>query len=334
MSKRFMDPKGKLIVAVNFNGMATQLVELARAMSTRTGLGLRLVHVVEPTLRDVYPGSIDVTGALRDAADEIDEQNLARAKEQLFQMERDLLGDRPPSASPVERCVLMGQPAEALMADATLNHAALILCGAMATPLPITPTGMSTALTLMSQAPCPVMVTTPQCSHNLSSGPIRMIIADDLYPSSLSAVVTGLDLARALGQSEVLHLTVSSLTQGWIRETLETLRQKAGGAPRPEGGLEAAFVSHRTNLEERLRQRAPEHVSLLATKNGSYKTAVVQGRNIAEDIRQAAKDFGAALVIYGRHQTLHRTPLALGKIPWHQMLQGDRLIMVAPSPES
>lgn len=339
MSKRFMDQKAKILVALNLNEQAPRLIDLAKAISHRTGLGIRLVHVVEPTLREVYPGTLDITGAIHDAADEIDEANIREARETLFQLEHDYLGKAPEGstelssvAGTVERLVLVGQPAEAITAEATLNGAAFILCGAGAKHTHYVPVGFSTALSLMTTAPCPVLVQGAHATQDLSRGRVKLMIADDLSSVGLDALVTGLDFARALGQTDVLHMTVGPTSQKWF----VALKERLGGGAQPTEKSKSKLDAHEllmgvtAQLDTKLKERAPEHVAMLPTKEGNYRTMVYHGRDIAGEVTQASKDVGADIVVYGRHRAFHREPWALGKIAWHEMLTGERLVLIAP----
>jgi nucleotide-binding universal stress UspA family protein len=336
MSKRFMDPKGKILVAINFDAQTPRLLELARALSARTGLGVKLIHVVEPTLRDAYPGTLDLTGAIRDAADEIDENNIKDARERLFAYERDFFPAKASSNGDttadkrwptVERVALIGQPAEAIVAEATLNGAALILCGAGPKHQHFLPKGFSTALSLMTHAPCSVMVQGVECSRDVLRAPTKLMIADDMGQAGEEATITGLDLARALGNTDVLHITVGPTSQNWFIALKERLAMKE----KNHGALDAheLLTGVTAELDKKLRTRAPEHVALLATRGGHYETRVMHGRDVPQEVFQASKDFGADIVVYGRHRLLHRDPWTLGKIPWSDMLDTERLVVVA-----
>lgn len=336
MSKRFMDPKGKILVAINFDTQTPRLLELARALSARTGLGLKLIHVVEPTLRDAYPGTLDLTGAIRDAADEIDEANLKEARERLFRYENEFFPSKTPDATSaaigikdpaVERVVLIGQPAEAITAEATLNGATLILCGAGTKHKHFVPVGFSTVLSLMSHAPCPVLVQGAECSRDVLRSPTKLMIADDLGPAGEQATITGLDLARALGNTDVLHMTVGPTSQNWFIALKERLAiQEKNRAAMDAHELLTGVTAE---LDRKLRTRAPEHVALLNTRKCHYETRVMHGRDVTEEVFQASRDFGADIVVYGRHRILHKDPWSLGKIPWSDMLSSERLVLIA-----
>ena len=336
MSKRFMDPKSKILIALNFDEQAPRLLELAKKISERTGLGIRLVHVIEPTLREVYPGTLDITGAIRDAAEEIDEANTREARERLFQYERDYFQGSPqksPTESgrgTVERTVLMGMTADAIIAEATLNNAALILCGAGSKHSHYVPVGFSTALSLMTGAPCPVMVQGINCTHDLKGSRMKLMIADDLSPAGLDAVMTGLDMARALGRTDVLHMTVGPTSQNWFLALKGRLTSQDKDKSQAQIDAHELLTGVTAKLDTKLRERAPEHVALLPTRESNYKTLVVHGRDTAEEVARASKDFGADIVVYGRHRAFHREPWALGKIAWHEMMAGERLLLVAP----
>ena len=51
----------------------------------------------------------------------------------------------------------------------------------------------------------------------------------------------------------------------------------------------------------------------------TYESRVVVG-DVFEGITSTEEDYSPDIVAFGRHKTLHRRPLGIGRVPFHAML--------------
>ena len=77
-------------------------------------------------------------------------------------------------------------------------------------------------------------------------------------------------------------------------------------------------------------ERSPAHSELLGTRGGTYRIEILTGPDPLEEIESAADRLTADILVFGRHQMIHRTPFRLGHIPYQAMLRQKRAVMVVP----
>ncbi len=324
MSKKFLGKKAKIEVALELDGRCPNLIAVAKNVAARTGMTLRLAHVVEP-FSDAYPPTlVDLKGPLADVVEAIDASRQLSAEAKLRAA--------APGTGDAETCLLVGRPSRALMVDAEVVNAAMILVGAGARSsgsYSVMPAGISTALQLMAEANRPVMVVGANCERDLAAPRLKMLIADDLTPGSEDAVRAGLDFARALGDVDVLHLHVNPLTEARLEAAVAEIRASPATSAAREVDAAEVFARTQAHLQALLAERAPEHRALLSIKGSTCVTEVVVG-DAADAIDAAAARIGADIVVFGRHRRLHLGAWSWGKMPHREMLAQKRIVLLVP----
>lgn len=324
MSKHYMGTRAVVDVAVGLDQDCKALIGVARQISLRTGMRLRLVHAVDPFACGLPAPLIDVAGPLGDYAGVVDDCRKRAAEKRLEVLQMELTRLSP------EKHVTLGHPADAVMADATANDVQLILAGAGRRTYDATLRGFSTALRLMAEAAQPVVIVGQACERDLNRPRLKMLVADDLTPSSEAAMRNGLDFARALGDTDILHVHVNPVTAARVHEVALALNKNAE-APQGDAFDEnevLAAVDFR--LRESLATRAPERRALLAARGCTYRTEIATGGTVAEAVKHLAEDHDADIVVFGRHHGLHRHPFAFGKVSHREMLAQKRIVMIVP----
>lgn len=323
MSKRFMGAHAKIEVALALDEHSAGLIEFAGQLAERTDVGLRFVHAVPP-MASAHPSVLfGLNGPLAAVSDQWDMAHYERMGQRL----RELVADAEHPRREV--ALLRGEAADVIMADAEANGAALLLLGAGHSSYRHVPPGMSTCLSVLAWANRPVMVAPYLPMGHLGKKRLKMLIADDLTLGSETAVRVGLDLARALGSVDVLHVHISKLTPHAISELTQTIARRTN----PDGGLaleaDKLYALTERRLQEAMALRAPEHTALLPGRGSTYAYEVIAG-DIRDELSALADRFAADIMVFGRHQGLKRHPLALGRVTHRAMLEQKRLLVVAP----
>lgn len=325
MSKHFMGSGNKIIVAANFDNAFERLTKNALEVAGRTGMSLRFVHVVDPVSGQAPRSVLRKISDLDSIFDAVDESRQMKAEQRLTAA----LGARVNADS---AAVLCGDPVKAVLADATCAQASMIMVAATGSSYRFVPKGFSTALRLMTESDIPVLVAPlggrdqqHDPAYSLSKKRLRMLIADDLSDAGQDVVFSALDVARALGDTDVLHIHACSLSDEQIRSWIDGLSPAA----REQRDAAEISLAIRRSQDEALKLRAPERIPLLEARGGSYKHEVVSGEP-DEEIMKAADAFEADIVVFGRHRMLRGKSFGIGKVPFHAMLEQKRLVMIVP----
>src|SRR5690606_35329942 len=150
--------------------------------------------------------------------------------------------------------------------------------------------------------------------YTLSKKRLRMLIADDLSDDGQDVVMSALDIARALGDTDVLHIHACSLSDENIKEWINNLAPTA----REQRNAAEISLAIRHSQDEILKLRAPARLPLLEARGGTYRYEVVSG-DLIEQITKSADEFVADILIFGRHRPLHRKSFSIGRVPLYAM---------------
>jgi nucleotide-binding universal stress UspA family protein len=322
MSKRFMNPKGKILVPVNLDDGSAGLLKAAAQISKRTGLGVEVIHVSEYWVGRTWPTEMMLGGPMGGLVAAVEDETVGVALERL----RELVKANLPGVD--AHCeVLLGYPAESVRAHAVTIGAELLILGGAAEEYKFVPRGLSTVLSLMADAPCPVLVLPRGQMGQWDKNPLSAILADDLQPESDNGILIAYELVAALGNTNLTHLHVNQLSKEDLKEALTTA---AAAAHTPEGAMDVdtVWAAAMKSIETKLASRAPGRKHLIEARGGTVKTALIQG-DPTEAVMTLAAETKADLLIFGRHRTWRRKPFAVGQMPFHSMLKAHRPVLIA-----
>lgn len=322
MTKRFTNPNGKILVAVNLDDGMIPVLKAACELSKRTGLGLAVLHVSEYWVGRSWPSDMMLGGPIGGLVGAVEEETMSAAEDRLHRLVEHSLKGCDVSAK-----VLLGYPAEVIRAHAITVGAELIVVGGVSKDYKFVPQGLSTVLGLLGDAPCPVLALPKDNPGNWSKERLKAILSDDLTPHTEGAVMVGYEWASALGRTDLLHVHVNQMSKQDLKVALESA---AAAARTPQGVLDVDTVWQGAlkSIETSLHNRAPGREHLLEARGGSLKTVLLEG-NPAEAVMQTAETEHADLLIFGRHRTWHKKPFSMGRMPFHNMLKSGRPILVA-----
>jgi nucleotide-binding universal stress UspA family protein len=321
MTKRFMNPKGKILVPINLDATSGPILKAAGQIAKRTGLGLEVIHVSEYWVGRSWPTEMMLGGPMGGMVTAIEDETMDVATSRL----KTLIKEHLPGVD-VQSDVLLGYPAEAIRAHAVTTHAEVIVLGGAAQDYRFVPKGLSTVLGLMADAPCPVLVLPQGKPCDWSKKTLQAVLADDLKPESDSGVMVAYEWASALGSTELLHAHVNQMSKEDLKGALTTA---AAASHTPEGAMsvDTVWAASMKSIEDKLKNRAPGRAQLLEARGGHVKTQLIQGEPI-EAIFKLAEDTKADLMIFGRHRTWRRKPFAIGQLPFHAMLSSHRPVLI------
>jgi nucleotide-binding universal stress UspA family protein len=322
MTNRFMNPNGKILVPVNLDETAAANIKAGAQIAKRTGLKLEIVHVNEYWVGRTWPAEMMFGGPVTGMISTVEEDAMAEAKRSLdVLVKKNLPGMEVPST------VLLGYPAESIRAHAVAIGAELIILGGTADDYRFIPKGLSTLLSLMADAPCPVLVLPKGKMTNWEAQSLKAIFSDDLQPQSESAALVAYDWAAALGNTQLVLAHSNQMS----KESLKTAMTTAAAASHtPTGAIDVDVIWNAAmkSMEEKLMSRGAGQRKFLESRSGTARAIVLQGPPV-ESILNMASETKADVMIFGRHRTWRRKPFAIGQLPFHTMLRSQRPVLIA-----
>lgn len=323
MTRHALQPGDPIVVAMKFDNLSTHVLRLAFELAERCKLKVAAIHVVEllPIPRNFLAETI--TGIdIAQAARSQQKGELEAARERLEKLAREI----DPNGLVITTKVLSGLPAQMIAAEAAATNAAFIITGAASVSHRFIPKGLSTALTLMSDASVPVLVMRLETILESSQKEFRVLVADDMRDSGNAALRTALSLACLYPSSNVCHVHVNSLTESALEAALD-----AGAFSRSSStkGGARVFDLMVKEIEDQLEKRARDVMSGLSSPGINYNPHVKTG-SVAETLDLVIEEFHPDLIVFGRHQTFRSKPLSMGQIPFHSMLSQSVAVMIVP----
>ena len=324
MPKAYIGPSSLVLACVKPGEFSTSALKAATSLCKRTGMRLRLVSAIEPALMynlQFQPSEMyDFTAISRAESDDLK----AQMEDELLQYAKTLELD-----SKVETAVIVGQAAQVVLSDAVVSGASLIVTGATNGSHRFVPKGLSTALTLMAESPIPVLVVKENSQLNFHGKSLNIVVADDLSAHCERAVLDAFDLAVALGDTDVHHVYANSLTMENFARNVEKLRELRKDDAAAYISPTDLWEKTHSNLHERLQLRAPGRALFLEAAGGHYWPEIRDG-SVESALEKAIETTSPDLIVFGRHQSFHRRPFAIGRVPFHFMMSIDRPILVVP----
>ena len=321
-------PKGVVVCAISFDEEVDAFAHSALGLAERFDMELRFVNVLEAFATDPWvldmPTNYVALPLYRET-----QAKLIGERRALLRALIDRLG----ASARIMGEVVSGDTADAIIAYAKLHRANLIVTTAGPRNYRFVPTALSTSMTLMAEAPLPVLIMSQERRVDFKAPSFRLMLADDLEPSTSEAARRTFELAAHLDGSVVRHLHVHGDFRELIRDSwLDwTSRYPAltSGAESPEALLDAEYHARLDKLAAQglpYRDRAIE-------AGVTVQTDVRLGR-VQEQIDDAIKEFDPHLLVFGRHRLFRTRPFLMGRMPTHAMLAGRRSVLLVPPAEA
>jgi nucleotide-binding universal stress UspA family protein len=189
-------------------------------------------------------------------------------------------------------------------------------------------------LSLLANAPLPVLAVSAGAVPDFGKASFRMLVADDFLESTQEAVRKAFELAAGLEQAEVRQLYVHGDFRELIRSRWEELKCRfpgpASASLTPESFWEKEYQALLA------KGRAQGGPSLLQAERAGTKVDldVRTSNDVAAELDEVLREFSPDLVVFGRHRVLRARPFLIGRMPFKTMLQlGKAVLVVPPSTE-
>ena len=297
--------QGAIVAAVAFDEQSDAVVAAAAALARRLDKDLHIVNVVEE--ETMQPWAFEVTAYYYNLplpCDSIEE----RVKTAAARL--SILGEAFHAKVRVRSDVLVGEPAEMLMTYCKLHRASMLVT-ACASSYGELSGFFSTTLTLMAQAPLPVLVVGTRCASDLERSKLAIMVADDLEDGSEDAVSRTLDLALRLPAQRVRQVHVH------------------GNHRPPRAGEESFRERDHEARRQKLSARASQIRALLPERM-LIEIDIREG-DVSAELAASVADFQPDILVFGRHKSLKFRPFLIGKVPFRQMLKSPCAVLVVPS---
>ena len=322
------DPKrlkhSPIVVAVDFDSSLANAIKVAGELARRSRSKLILLHAVREW--STYTTS-SLEGNMSLPLGEVMAANLQTEIEDARQQLNDTAAALRKDLQ-VEIKVVAGIPNQVIVAEAVLTQAQVLILGSPVDSWRRKEHRLSTLLSVLSEAPCPVLVVG---SEPLDEKIEAVAIADDLTPWSKSAVTAAFYFAEAMDAPHVYHLHVNPLQRERFAQALRRYAMRQGTQVRPEAASEF-FKDLEHDLSLQLRERAGEETVWFPEREGRYTASVLHGP-VLDTIESAiSKDQGwnAGLIVFGQHRSFHRRPFRAGNVPFSEMARLGKLALIVP----
>lgn len=313
-----------IVAAIDFDASLANVVVIATNLAKRSRSKLILLHAVRE-----WGGymTASVEGNMNMPLGDIMSANLQAEMEDAHQQLNDIAAPLRKDVT-VEIKVIAGLPNRVIAAETVLNQAQVLVIGSPAESWHRKEHRLTTLLSLLDEAPCPIMV--------VGSGPITtkidaVAIADDLTPWSMPALRNGFYFAETMDVPHVYHIHVNPIHRDRFSQALRRYASRHGTHIRPEAATDF-FKDLDHDISMQLRERADEESVWYPKREGHYTASVLHG-SVLDSIEEAiSADHGwnAGLVVFGQHRSFHRRPFRAGNVPFSEMARLGKLALIVP----
>lgn len=325
MTQASRNPRGTIVAAVAFDAQTDAVTHTATALCRRYDMNLHLISVVEPTLANPWIQVSTAELAYFPIYPEVDEAERQDKLKRMEELARRLETPFKPTTS-----VAYGMKTQTLISEAVARRANLLITGFDPEAYRVTFSGVSTALTLLADAPLPVLAVTKDAYPDFNRKGFKMLIADDFTEATHEAVLKGMELASMLDRAEVrqvhVHGDFREVLKGRWADIKARFPGDGVGTITPESLWENEY---QTLLAKGKTQGAPfrKKAELAGAK---LELDVRTGNKVAEEFQDAVEEFNPDLVVFGRHRVLKARPFLIGRMPSRTMLQLRKPVLVVP----
>lgn len=314
-----------IVVAVNFDKHTDALLAAATSFAKKFGADLRLVSAVQSHLEMAAFDYSATIYSYSNYAAAVEEDLAAETLKRLQQMAAALPVQRVTVAAPI------GPTVPCLVAEAVAARAGLIIAACDPERFLTKAAGIATAIGLMHEAPLPVLIVSQGIGVDFNKPEFRILLADDLRPSTTEAARKAYELAARLGKAARLwHTHVHGDFREIVRDNWREARMFSTFLPKPSVPPDVAM---RNEYEARI-QRLKDHGQpwrTLAEEAGAKITLDVRTGNVGDEIHQVSSAQAPDVLVFGRHHLLRAKPFLIGRMPFKAMLHEKKPVLLVPA---
>ncbi len=328
MTSSTANPRGCAVVGLSGSETGQGLIGSAVSLARRFDLKLHLVSVVEPIPFDLVAFDSPAYLAYPPVNLEIELQRVKEREQALLQMVRELGAKY---GLDVTATVRAGAAAPNLIAEATARHANLIMTGYDAEAFRQGASGFTTTLTLMHDAPLPIIAVPHSRALDFAKPHLRLLLADDLQDSTKEATRKAYEFAASVPGSHLRHVHVFADLQEKLRHAWQVIKERShlqygGVGPTTEDELLGLEIKSR---KEKLRAQALPFARAAEEHRVKIEYDLRSG-GVERELNAALIDHAPDLVFFGRHRLIHTRPMLIGRVSFRAMLQSGTAVVVVP----
>lgn len=320
-----------ILVGLSLTEKDQSLMNSAANLAKLTDSHLVLAHAILPFQAYAYAGEgafyplSSYENSFRELSEVMSLEKLEELKSSVSEFSRQ--GIR------VSVKVIHNDPALGMSQLAKELNASVLICGFQSEQVKNDFFGMSTAILLMSEAPCPVLALPLDREFSFNQ-PIAF--ADDLSDETLPVLQGTCEFIHELGSKKICHVHVNNISEHEINSMTETVKSAMllGKIPsNPDFDRQYFIDKSVEQISESLEQRFQSLPAELREQL-EYTTKVGFG-SPARKLRELMKELKSELVVFGTHRFFDRNSLSFGKVSYHAMLSmGCGVLIVAAKQKS
>lgn len=319
------NPRGQIVAAVSFDSQTEAVLRTSVSLARRFDMSLHFVSVVEATFLNPWIQVSASEMAYYPIYPEVDE---AERRNKLARIEE--LARRVESAYPVTTSVTFGLKTPTIVAEAVAKRANLIVTGFNPDSYKLNLTGMSTPLSLLAEAPMPVLAVCEGATPDFAKKPFKILVADDFSETTKEAVLKGFELAAGLEAAEVRQTYVHGDFRELIRSRWEEFKCRLPDKDSATLTPDSLWENEYQALLAKGKEQGSPFRRKAELKGVKVSLDVRTGRDVGQEFNDVVDEFQPDLVAFGRHRLLRARPFLIGRMPAQTMLQLKKPILVVP----
>ena len=327
MREATKEPKGLAAVAIAFDDRKETLIKSALSLARRFDVALKFIHVVEPPMYDAMavetPTMVSIPAAvIEDVARQVKERRMEMTAllERLRKTHLDVSGE-----------VIEGDAVRSIIGAALQARANMIVVACHPDGHRFVPQGFSVALSLMHEAPLPVLVVGAVPIDFEQEG-LKIMVADDLQPSTREAVRKAYELAALAAKAHLRHVHVHGDIREALKDTWRDLKDKIPGMKDLTATPESIWREEYEARVLALRRQSMPYRLQAEKANVSIESDIRTGA-VQHELQAVINEFDPHISVFGRHRFLRTKPFRIGRVPLRTMLEHQRAVLLVPPRE-
>lgn len=316
--------RSTILLGLSLSEQEDNLLKSAVNLAKKTDSRLVIAHVTFPLQtflyadRDIHPPLFHYDSSIEEISEKACSEKLQAIKTGISAINSQL----------IETKVVRNDPALGLWQLAKELKASLIVCGFHSKKSISDYLGVSTAIALMSDPPCPILALPLEREFHFNG---QIIFADDLQEETLTLLEDACRFIQDIGATQLYHVTVKKISEREINHMVDTVHSAVllGTLPGDTDFSRSHFVERMTSFQLKLLEQRFQSVSAELRRNVNYRSQVLFG-SPSQELKGLVELYQTELAIFGTHKFFHRSTWSFGKLPYHSMVSLGCAVLVIP----
>lgn len=310
----------------------TKILSIGLAIAYRSRCKARLISVYEP-------GSLKLTATApwltiipsqRLRLEMINNTVRREACANLSRQLSSIASSASTSVSISTHLVVAATAAQGIIAESIASKSTMIVTGAGTKADRYLTRGFSTPLAVMADSSVPVAVVGIDCDTSFETQALPVLICDDLREETGPAMRRALEWTSTVGPVDLLHLHVEERSADEMRRILANVAHEMLSPVDPMKLTADLMQALDDAFRARIASRLGDIADGVTSAGGAYKYVLRRSPYVRDEIERMANEHSAAVIIFGRHEKVHRRPYLIGRITYQSMLSQKHLVVVVP----